>query len=171
MNTPRFFRYVAGCLDRDLHHAQALTGVVFQELHDRLPPGASSAIATRLPPGLKRLWMANPQAIAERAQPYSLELLGEVMQRCRLRDSGEAEHAVVAVLAAFQHFFGEATEPEGVASLVRELAPDLAIAWRAATLLAAGNPDVRPARRDPRPARDRRGVRRLAVANPPRAVG
>ncbi|HEY2388067.1 MAG TPA: DUF2267 domain-containing protein [Candidatus Binatia bacterium] len=154
MNTPSFVRSVAESLHSDRRHARALTGVVFQELRDRLPADASAGFAARLPPGLKRLWMVTPPPVSDLS--YKLELLGEVMQQGALRDSTEAEHAVVAVFATLQHFFGEVTDPEGIlAELVHQLTPDLAILWREATQVAVVSPDVRPPRRAPQRARGR----------------
>lgn len=152
MNAPTFFRHVAACLHSDQSRAQTLTGVVFQELRDRLAPATSSGIAARLPLRLKRLWMANTQP-AELPQRCQLEFLGEVMQRGTLLNATEAEHAVVAVFATLQRFLGKGTEPEGIVEgLLHQLPRDLEMLWREATRDAVLGPDARPRRRDPRGA-------------------
>jgi len=151
MNTLSFFGFIARRLRTDRARARTLTGIVFRELRDRLTPGLAAGIATRLPPGLQRVWTVNPQPLAERSQPYKLEFLGEVMQQGMLRDSTEAEHVVIGVFATLQCVLAENPGREGsIVGLPHQLEPDLAILWHQATLAAVPGMDRGPLRLDPR---------------------
>jgi uncharacterized protein (DUF2267 family) len=155
MTTIDFFRSVADSLCTTRRCAETLTAVVFDELRDRLGPAVTEAIAPRLPPGLRVVWVATTAAAPGRSLPYRLELLGEVMRRAALRDAVEAERAVVAVLATLQRLVGGAN---GVGELGRHLPPDLAFLWREAARVAVAHPEVRR-RREPRRSPARRDAR------------
>lgn len=96
MDETSFLADVAARLESDIERAALISGIVLEELHDRLP-------GLRLPI-LETIRTAREEL--PRRPGMRLGLFGELMQRAALTDASAAERAAIAVFATLRCFFG-----------------------------------------------------------------
>ena len=130
MKKREFIREVAERLRADEQRAEAVTGVVFTELRDRLPPKEVGDVAAQMPGDLRRLWNEIDPPPGGIRKTHAPEFVGRVRSLAGLPDDAEALRAIHAVFGALQHLLGSPAGMEGEAWDVFSVLPgDLKRIW------------------------------------------
>lgn len=130
MDKRTFIREVASRLRADEQRAEGLTGVVFTELRDRLPPKEADDVAAQLPADLKKLWNGVDRPPSGIRKIHAPEFVGRVRQAAGLPDDAEAMRAVRGVFGTLQLLLGSPSGMEGEAWDVFSVLPgDLKRLW------------------------------------------
>jgi uncharacterized protein (DUF2267 family) len=125
-----FVREVAGRLQADEQRAEAVTGVVFTELRDRLTPKEAADVAAQMVPGLRRLWTEIEPPPGGIRKVHAAEFVGRVRRLAALPDDAEALRAIHAVFGTLQRLLGSADGTDGEAGDVLSVLPgDLKRIW------------------------------------------
>jgi len=111
MDKRAFVREVAHRLRADEQRAEAVTGVVFTELRDRLTPKEAADVAAQLSTDLRRLWTEIDPPPGGIRKVHAPEFLGRVRHLGGLGDDAEALRAVHAVFGTLQLVLGS---PDGL---------------------------------------------------------
>lgn len=130
MNKRTFIQEVAERLRADEQRAEAVVGVVFTELRDRLPPKEADDVAAQMPTELKRLWNEIDRPPGGIRKVHAPEFVERVRHFGGLPDDAEAMRAVHAVFGALQLLLGSPTGTTGEAWDVFSVLPgDLKRIW------------------------------------------
>jgi uncharacterized protein (DUF2267 family) len=130
MTKRAFVREVARRLHADEDRAEAVIGVVFTELRDRLTRREADDVEAQMPHDLRRLWNGLDRPPDGIRKVHAPEFVGRVRRLAVLPDDGEAERAVRIVFGALQRLLGSPTGTEGEAWDVFSVLPgDLKHLW------------------------------------------
>lgn len=130
MDKRTFIREVADRLKADEQRAEAVTGVVFTELRDRLTPKEAGDVAAQMPAELRHLWGDVDRPPTGIRKVHAAEFIGRVRQLGGLPDDAEATRAVRAVFGTLQRLLGSPSGTTGEAWDVFSVLPgDLKRLW------------------------------------------